>query len=629
MKHLKLLTPIVAIFAISFVFYFKKNKEPVKSSMQITTKGEISNFALLDHRGKFQELYRNSDSEVIVIISQGNDCPIIQKYIRTINDLYEKFKDKKVAFFLLNSSLHDNRDSIIAEATSYGLKIPILLDPSQVVAETLGITRTSEAVVIDTDGWKMVYRGSISDQLDYGVDKQQAKNNYLENSITSVLNGTENKLSAMPSKGCLITFGKSDLSYAKSIAPIIENKCMNCHSENGKFLPYFTDYKKFKNWSAMSLETILNTRMPPSSLDTYYGNFHNELGLSNKEKAALVRWIRADMPNDSDVDPLLSVAFKKNSNSKINPFTNVYETSMSEPHPIPPGGEIEYQYKQLGGPLPYDLYIKAVRVTPTNPRLIHHMGIIAVSKPLEFYQDYEKKYFPVEKLLRGLNKDGTVPLFTRAAITKLETNEASDMPRVQVFAGGKPQPFYMAKNTYLPFKKGSYLILEAHYMGSGKPETDLTKIEFYGTRKKIPGERLLRTKALLTKKISIPPGAKDYELRTPKWVPTTNILLYGFMGHLHMRGKAIEVVSTNKQGKTRTILSIPNYYYGWQVGTNVTTKEPIPIKAGEESLQVVCHYDNSPQNPNNPDASKTVRFGQRHDTTEMCLFQINYTLENE
>ncbi len=50
-----------------------------------TAKGEISNFALLDHQGVFQELYRQVDSNAVVIISQSNNCPLNQKLSQTIN----------------------------------------------------------------------------------------------------------------------------------------------------------------------------------------------------------------------------------------------------------------------------------------------------------------------------------------------------------------------------------------------------------------------------------------------------------------------------------------------------------------------------------------------------------------
>ena len=39
----------------------------------------VENFKLLDHQGKSQELYYNSDATVIVLMVQGNGCPIVRK----------------------------------------------------------------------------------------------------------------------------------------------------------------------------------------------------------------------------------------------------------------------------------------------------------------------------------------------------------------------------------------------------------------------------------------------------------------------------------------------------------------------------------------------------------------------
>lgn len=614
MKHLKNLTSFAAVLFLTMACNAFKNPESSKSTIPLSTSGIVDNFAMLDHLGKFHELHRYSDSSAIVIISQGNSCPLGTEQVQTINELSGKFKTNNVTFFLMNSNPNEDRDNINKLMVDYKINLPVLLDSSQVAAETLGITNTAEAVIINPNGWKMTYRGPV---------------NGLEKKIKSVLNKTISESLEASSQGCPIAFTQSNLSYKNNIASIIEKKCLNCHTEQGQFKPYFTDYQKFRGWRAMSLETILNTRMPPSSLDTYYGNFHHKLALTDNEKAALVRWIRADMPNDSEVDPLVAAAVKKETPATKNPFKKIYETSMNEEHYIPPGGEIEYQYKQLGGPLPYDLWIKGAHVKPTNPRLIHHMAIMAVNKPLKYYRAFEKKLTPEEEAKRNQNTDGSLPLYTRFSITKKEVKDASDIPRFQIWAAGKPQPFFMAKNTYTHFKKGSYLIMEAHYMGSGKPETDKTTIEFYGTRSKIPGSKPIHAKSLVTKKMSIPPGVKEYSITTHGWTPDKNIHLYGFMGHLHMRGKSVEVISTDKKGNTKIMLSIPNYYYGWQVGTAIAAKEPIPIKAGEEKIQIVCHYDNSAQNPYNPDPTKHIRFGQRHDTSEMCLFHISYTVDNE
>lgn len=628
MKNKKTLAILATLFLLagSFTsFYFlTKNK---KSALITSAKGDIGNFSLLDHTGVFHELYRYSDAKAIVIISQGNDCPIIQKYSTVINEIKKKFENQKIIFFLLNANKQDDRDSIQKEVKSYGFDIPVLMDPSQVVADTLGVTRTSEAVVLSPNGWKILYRGSISDRFDYGSDKQKARNNYLEDVLTSIAQDKTITTMAVPAKGCLITFSKPDLSYEQTIAPIIANKCLGCHSENGKFLPYFNSYSKFKNWSAMSRETIFTDRMPPTSIDTYYGSYKHDMTLLPEEKRALIKWIDAGSPFDGKED-LLTKPLPKTPHP-LKKF-KLYHASMNEDKIVPPEGENEYQYLQLGGQIPADMWVRALHVTSTNPRLLHHMSIMGTSQPLDFYIDYQAKNHPVDEVARKNNKEGTLPLHTKSSIYEYEAkNGFASVPRFQIWAAGKKQPFALPPGVVSFFPKGSYLILESHYMGTGKIEKEKTSITFYGFRKKINGFKQIHTQTIVNLGLKIPPMVKNFVVETPEWKPKKDIHLLGFLAHLHMRGRSAKIQTTNNAGDVGTLLSIPNFYYGWQTGTPIIPTEPIAIKGDSTTFKGICNYDNSPQNPYNPDPGKTVLYGQRHDTAEMCHFHFNFTVDSE
>jgi hypothetical protein len=621
-KKLALLTSLI-ILLVGF-FFLKKTKIAVPIT---TAKGEISNFSLLDNTGTFHELYRYADASAIVFISQGNDCPIIQKYIPTINSLKNKFEPSKVKFFLINSNRQDNRDSITKELNDYRSELPALMDKSQLVAELLGITRTSEAVIIDPKKWKIIYRGAISDQLDYGVNKEVAKNKYLENALMNFLQNKPLSAEVIPAKGCLITFSQPDLSYKKNISQIITNKCLKCHSENGRFPPVFNNHEKLKNWSAMIKETILTDRMPPGSMDIHYGEYKNNFQLTPDEKRALIKWIDNGTPLDDKNDPVSSFHLEKQ--KKENNLPLLYEASMTEDKTVPPEGEKEYQYFQLsGGPIPRDMWVRAIHVTSTNPRLLHHMCIMGTSQPLEFYNNYQRNNHPVDEKMRESKVDGDLPLYTKSSIFEYESaRHAGRVPRMQAWAAGKAQPMFLPKGVASFFPKGSYLILESHYMGTGKVEKERTKIKFYGQYENDKNLKKFQTQTIVNTNFKIPPMVKDYVVETPTWKPKSNIHILGFIAHLHMRGTSAKIVATNEKGETRTIVSIPNFYYGWQTGTAIVPAEPIAIEGGKTTFKGICHYDNSPTNPNNPDPNKAISYGQRHDTSEMCHFHFNYVAD--
>lgn len=603
--------------------YGYKNPEALTAA-----KGEVGNFALLDHLGNFHELYRHQDAKAIVIISQSNDCPINQKYSNIIAKISETYSKQKIVFYYLNSSLGDDRDSIIKEAKEYNLNFPILMDKSQIVANALGITRSSEAIVIDPNGWKILYRGAISDQLDYGADKQIAQNNYLNDVLNSIVKNESIKTVAIPAKGCLISFDEGNISYEKTIAPIIANKCVNCHSVGGGFLPYFTNHEKVKNWIEMSKETIFTDRMPPFSADTYYGKYRNDISLTSEEKRNLIKWFNAGAPKDGQTDPLIAAneQILKKSQIKKSSEEPIYTVTM-KPWKIPPGGEIEYQYIQLGDAAPFDMWVTGGWTSSTNPRQVHHAALMVTSKPLSFYEQLSKKKFEINQNEIKNNIEGNIALYLLNTMTKYERNFAPDSYlRFMIWGAGKPQPFSFKRIGAAFLPKGSYLIMETHYMGTGKEESEQTTVKFFGTKDRPKNMKQLRSYTIFQPDFIIPPNTRNFEVVSKDWVVPENIKLHYFLGHLHMRGQAVKVELTTPEGHTKTLVSIPNYYYGWQTGAGLEPLEPLSIKKGSR-LRAKCYFDNSAQNPFNPDPNKQVVWGQRVDRTEMCKMNMNYTVD--
>lgn len=632
-KLILLSSLLIMVTIIGIIFKIKKpgSKDIVpvgygfKSSAALSSaKGEIGNFALLDQFGDYHQLYLYSDAKAIVIISQGNDCPIIQKYATVINDLKKKYEKNQIVFLMINANKNDTRQAIQVEAKNYNYTLPILMDPSQLITESLGITRTSEVVILNPDGWKLTYRGAIDDRLGYGVDKQIAQNNFLDKKLASIVSGQpDTVVESTPAKGCLYSFEKpASLSYEHVVGNIIANKCLNCHNEKAGYLPYFSNYEKLRSWVAMSKETIINDRMPPSGVDQFYGPFRNNLALTPEEKRTIIKWIDAGAPKDGTLDPLANFQPKENKFKKK--FANpVFSAGLSSPVDIPPGGTIEYIFNDLGGPTPQDMWVSGIKTISTNPRQLHHASLMVTSQPLSFYQDIiarkKAKLVDIEK-----NVDGDIPLVTLEAIRKYEfKNNRANYYRAQIWGAGRPQPFFFIKGTGMFVPKGSHLVLESHYMGSGKPENEQTTVEFYGHNKQPAEFKRIHLMTLVNSDIKIPPRVKDFVVKTKEAQIENDIYIISSLSHLHMRGKAVKLSAVPPKGEEKTIISIPNYYYGWQTGAGVSPVEPMFFKKGT-IFKAECHYDNSKQNPNNPDPEKTVNFGQRVDRTEMCNIHLNF-----
>jgi hypothetical protein len=78
------------------------------------------------------------------------------------------------------------------------------------------------------------------------------------------------------------------------------------------------------------------------------------------------------------------------------------------------------------------------------------------------------------------------------------------------------------------------------------------------------------------------------------------------MPHMHLRGVSAKYVMTFPGGSTETLLSVPDYDFAWQ--SVYRFEKPLLVPKGSK-LTWIGHWDNSTDNPRNPDATKAVRWG--------------------
>lgn len=611
---------VLAVSALSAAgyLYLRRGTQPITD-----LPGPVApDFTLLDHQGRAQTLHREAGARAIVIIGQGNDCPIVQKYSLRIRELAAQFEERGVPFFMINANTQDTRQAVIKEAEKFDFGVPILLDPSQAVTQALGIERTGEAVIINPATWKIVYRGAIDDRLAYGADKQVARNNYLNDALEDLLAGRKIASPPAPAKGCAFSFpDPAAFTYSQHVAPILREKCLNCHSAEARYPPFFDSYKTVKGWSAMIRETLLTDRMPPWSADPLYGHYSNDISLTPQQKQILFSWIGQGSPRGSGEDPLEKAPAPKRE-EKLPP--KVWEVQMKTPTKISPRGTVEYQFLEVGGPAPYDMWVTAYRTTTTNPAQLHHEAMMITSKPLSFYESQLKEVR--DPALVEKHPDGDVPLWTMMILRRNDGEKNENYLRFGVWAAGRPQPNFLPLKTAVFIPKGYYAILEVHYVGNGKEDEEQTKVEFFGYREK-KDLRQLRTVQVVNTKFVVPAGERRFEVQTRSHLVKRDMVVTSFLSHMHMRGRAVRLEIEEPGTARRVLASIPNFDYNWQTGFPLTLAKPLKIKKGSR-IMAVCEYDNSPWNPFNPDPSRSVNHGQTLDRTEMCKFMLSYYHDN-
>jgi hypothetical protein len=152
---------------------------------------------------------------------------------------------------------------------------------------------------------------------------------------------------------------------------------------------------------------------------------------------------------------------------------------------------------------------------------------------------------------------------------------------------------------------GSDIVFEMHYTTNGKPATDQTKVGFV-LAKEPPQYRLL-TVPVAGADFTIPPGDANYAGHTVAQFDTPVKLIYS-QPHMHLRGKDMEIKFQYPTGESETMLNVPHYSYLWQ--TIYYEKDPLKVPQGTR-VNVVAHWDNSANNPLNPDPTATIRWGDQ------------------
>lgn len=591
-------------------YYKKKPKEG----------GSIPNFTLLDAQGAGQELYRNHDARAIVIISHSSECRVCERYGYVVSGLKKEYETRNVRFFFLNSNPNETRDQIAASSRRYPTRVPFMMDPSQEVARALGLTQIPEAVVIDTRGWKVVFRGPIDDQVVHG--KKDNPDSFLRNALEEFLHDRPITYQSVTWTWRPIEYAGQGrpLTYTQDAGPIMAMKCLYCHSEAWGIPPYLSNYKTVKGWTAMIKETIMTKRMPPWTWDVSLPQpylFSDRLTLTPDEARTIVDWIDQGANRGQGKDPLYWGAQAWEQRKKGIPKPD-YVMSNREIL-VPPKGYNEYKFYEIDGPTKEDMWVVGTSLESTNIKTVHHQMLIVTNKPLDFYTK-ESAPRRDEELVDD-DHDGGIPAWELHQMRM--DNAINDLfIRIQIYGLGLNQPTMFSDSWdrklgfFIP--KGSHIILETHYHGTGKPEREISTVGLYLYKGKEKIRNINSGRVSFINRIDLAPGAKSTLIDADPVIMRRRSGLLALGLHMHMRGKSAKYFATYPDGRVELIASHPifNYTTSTARGIVFTTKKILP--AGTQ-VHIQCEYDNSSSNPFNPNPLKIIGWGQTIDRSEMCM----------
>jgi hypothetical protein len=318
----------------------------------------VDNFVLIDHQGTAQELFYHSDDKAVVIVAQGNGCQIVRSNLEDLRAIRKDYAHQGVEILMLNANLQDTRSTILAEAEEWGNDFAIMKDRTQMIARSLKLNRTGEVLVIDPRNWQIVYRGPLSDRVDFERQKNKADMHYVRDTLDALIAGKKVAPSTINAPGCIINYDDIDpaeISYSETIAPILKENCVACHVQDGIAPWAMSEYAMVKGFAPMMREVVRTKRMPPWHADPEIGHWRNEVSMSDQDTKTLITWIEAGAPRGEGDDPLKQILPLENAWTLGQPDLIIDIPAFE----IPATGTVDYQFPNVPNPYDRDVWVVA------------------------------------------------------------------------------------------------------------------------------------------------------------------------------------------------------------------------------------------------------------------------------
>ncbi len=531
----------------------------VFSSSGYAAPERVGDFALLDQNGEFHQFSRYKHKEAIVLFSQANSCSSSTASLSQLREMRSEWEEKNVAFLMINSA-QDDLASIREASKSQNLDFPIMLDSSQLVADTLNISKVGEVLVLDPERLTVLYRGPLDEHIVSTLDNE--------------LSGAEQDTMTMEVAGCDLNIDRNVLAsnapdYATEVAPIIVENCAKCHREGGIGPFAMNSHLMLQGWSPMIREVLLTKRMPPMQVDPNIGHFENANYISDEDVQTLVHWIDAGAPKGVfSTDPLSGLQFADVKSWQLGEPDFVVSSPLQE---IPATGVLDYINVDVDLPFTEDKWVKAVQFIPGDETVLHHLLTYVTAPSEDFNGGESTQVSTVGRFLEG-------------------------------YAPGKVEAMVFPEDTGVLIPAGHKLSMQFHFTTNGRATSDQTTLGMYFYDEKPAHENFTRA---VSGMFVIPPHAVNHEVRGTFTIDKP-IVVNGLRAHMHFRGKDMKFSAEYPDGSIEELLSVPSYSYAWQPTYQLEEHKYLP--AGTKLL-VTGAFDNSEYNTANPDPDKQVRFG--------------------
>ncbi|HEU6448771.1 MAG TPA: redoxin domain-containing protein [Verrucomicrobiae bacterium] len=546
----------------------------------------IPDVSFKDIHGARWKLSSFKKNKALVIVMISDYCPVSNKLGPELRRLEKDYAPRGIAFLFLCPVSAENYQDVSNYASQYQLKSTVARDDVG-LAKLIGATTTTESFVLDP-ARTLVYRGAVNDQYGLGYSKEAPTKNYLRDALDAILQNQPPQIRATTAPGCNLDLAAPtntapiNLTYYNQISRILQANCVECHRKDGIGPFSLETYQDIIENAGAVRQQINRGTMPPwfaaNSKDADGKNLWvNDRSLSSRDKADLLTWLASDRPKGNPADAPVPRNFSGKWN--IGKPDVIYQ--IPEPVAVKAEGIMPYQNQTVQTSFLEDKWVQGYQILPSSPAVVHHV-IVSIE-------------------------------------SDADPDEKGEMGATGYWAAYVPGYSYQI---YPPgfarlLPAGAKLHFQIHYTPNGRATTDRMKIGLIFAKE--PPKYEIRVLGIPQLHLDIPPGVhRHVEFADHKVAENMNIL--GYQAHTHLRGKSFKYQLIHPDGNIETLLDIPHYDFNWQLQYDYA--RPKFVSAGS-TLRVEAVFDNSEDNPANPDPTKEVKWGLQTDD-EMLIGYIEY-----
>ena len=379
------------------------------------------------------------------------------------------------------------------------------------------------------------------------------------------------------------------VTYARHIAPIFQQKCQECH-QPGSIAPMsLLTYDDAKKYARRIRAKVGSRMMPPWHIDKTVGiqQFKNDRSLTDAQIDAILSWVDGGSPMGDPADLPPAVKFPDPNRwqlaEKLGRAPDLVVRSM--PYTLAARTQDKWFRPVVETGLTEARWVRAIEVKPVRAndrKIVHHV--------LAYLLQDEPEVTGLASTAH--DHQANAGLFMEWAVGKTG----------QIFAED-------AGKLMLP---GSRIRWEVHMHAIGEEYKD-SQVElavYFYPRGFVPKHRTVLTMFNMarTSELDIPPNEKTitqnfYVLQAPARIEN-------FQPHMHMRGKAMSLEAIYPDGRKEILSQVSNFQWNWHVNY-VYADGVAPLLPKGTMLSFTAWHDNTADNPNNPDPSQWVGWGDR------------------